>query len=111
MDINDYQTQIRNYINYPPELGPFAVILDLQNNVGILANKLNKSLIEDHGNFTKVSKTKVIISLGDILNNVCNMAFDLGFDMNDVIGMSITKHNMEVEKKQKENEIINKDKK
>jgi len=104
MEINDYQKQIRDYINYPVELGPFSVILDLQNNVGILANKLNDSLINDHGSFTKITKTKVIITLGDILNDICNMAFDLGFDMNDVIGMNITKHNMETEKKLKENE-------
>ena len=103
MDINDYQKTIREYADYPLELGPFSVILDLQNNVGILSNKLNDALVKDHGNFTKVTKTKAAISLGDILNNICNIAYDLGFDMNDVIGMNITKHNMEVEKKIKEN--------
>lgn len=107
MEINDYQKTIREYLDYPVELGPFSVILDLQNNIGILANKLNDALINDHGSFTKVTKTKAIISLGDILNNICNIAYDLGFDMNDVIGMNITKHNMEVEKKRKENESKN----
>ena len=100
MEINDYQKTIREYLDYPVELGPFSVILDLQNNVGILANKLNDALINDHGSFTKVTKTKAIISLGDILNNICNIAYD-------VIGMNITKHNMEVEKKRKENESKN----
>jgi uncharacterized protein with PhoU and TrkA domain len=107
MDINDYQKTIREYIDYPLELGPFSVILDLQNNVGALSNKLNDALVKDHGNFTKVTKTKAIISLGDILNNICNIAYDLGFDMNDVIGMNITKHNMEVEKTLKANEQKN----
>ena len=107
MDINDYQKTIREYIDYPLELGPFSVILDLQNNVGALSNKLNDALVKDHGNSTKVTKTKAVISLGDILNNICNIAYDLGFDMNDVIGMNITKHNMEVEKKLKSNEQKN----
>ena len=107
MEINDYQKQIRDYIDYPLTLGPFSVILDLQNNVGNLSAKLNDALIKDHGSFTKETKTKAAISLGDILNNVCNIAYDLGFDMNDVIGMNITKHNMEVEKKRKENESKN----
>ena len=107
MDINDYQKTIREYIDYPLELGPFSVILDLQNNVGALSNKLNDALVKDHGNFTKVTKTKAVISLGDILNNICNIAYDLGFDMNDVIGMNITKHNMGVEKKLKANEQKN----
>ena len=61
MEINDYQKTIREYLDYPVEIGPFSVILDLQNNVGILANKLNDALIKDHGNFTKVTKTKAII--------------------------------------------------
>ena len=39
--------------------------------------------------------------------NITDIAYDLGFDMNDVIGMNITKHNMEVEKKRKENESKN----
>ena len=107
MEINEYQTKIRNFIEYPVEVGPFTVILELQKNVGNLSEKLNKVLINDHGSFTKVTKTKAIISLGDILNNICNIAYDLGFDMNDVIGMNITKHNMEVEKKIKESEAKN----
>ncbi len=102
MEINDYQKTIREYIDYPIELGPFSVILDLQNNVGSLANKLNDALIKDHGSFTKITKTKAAISIGDILNNICNIAYDLGFDMNDIIGMNITKHNIEIEKKYKE---------
>ena len=106
MDINDYQKTIREYVDYPLELGPFSVILDLQNNVGTLSNKLNDVLVKDHGNFTKVAKTKAAISLGDILNNICNIAYDLGFEMNDIIGMNITKHNMEVEKKLKEEDNV-----
>lgn len=109
MEINDYQKIIRDYIDYPVEIGPFSVILDLQNNVGALANKLNNALIQDHGNFTKITKTKTAISLGNILDNICNIAYDLGFSMNDIIGMNITKHNMETEKKLKEQEKNNKD--
>ncbi len=107
MEINDYQKQIRDYIDYPVELGPFTLILDLQSEVGKLSEKLNEALVKDHGSFTKITKTKAAISLGDILNNVCNIAYDLGFSMNDIIGMNITKHNMEVEKKIKEQEAEN----
>ena len=84
-----------------------ALILDLQSEVGKLSEKLNEALVKDHGSFTKITKTKAAISLGDILNNVCNIAYDLGFSMNDIIGMNITKHNMEVEKKIKEQEAEN----
>lgn len=92
MDINDYQSQIRNFIDYPIEIGPFTVILDLQKNVGNLSEKLNKSLTTDHGSFSKEDKIKIAISLGDILYNVTNMASDLGLTMNDVVSINLTKH-------------------
>ena len=92
MEINEYQTQIRNFIEYPIEIGPFTVILDLQKNVGILSEKLNKVLVTDHGSFDNKDKLKVAISLGDILNNIANIATDLNLTMNDIISLNITKH-------------------
>ena len=105
MEINDYQNQIREYIDYPPELGPFSIILSLQNNVGNLASKLNDALINDHGNFTKENRMKTAISLGDSLFDICNMAADLGYSMNDIISLNLMKHKMTAEKES------NKDKK
>lgn len=103
MEINDYQKQIREYADYPIELGPFTLILDMQSTLGNLSNKLNDSLINDHGNFTKKSKTNVAISLGNIFDDICNMAFDLGFTMNDIISLNMTRYNMENEKKNNAN--------
>ena len=91
MEINEYQTQIRNFIEYPVEVGPFTVILELQKNVGNLSEKLNKVLINDHGSFSQEDKIKVAISLGDILNNISNIATDLSLTMNDVISINMTK--------------------
>ena len=91
MEINEYQTQIRNFIEYPVEVGPFTVILELQKNVGNLSEKLNKVLINDHGSFSQEDKIKVAISLGDILNNISNIATDLSLSMNDVISINMTK--------------------
>lgn len=91
MEINEYQTQIRNFIEYPIEVGPFTVILELQKNIGNLSEKLNKVLINDHGSFSQEDKIKVAISLGDILNNISNIATDLSLTMNDVISINMTK--------------------
>ena len=104
MEINDYQVQIRDYIDYPPELGPFSVILSLQNNVGNLSSKLNEALIKDHGNFTKENRMKTAISLGDILFDICNMAADLDYSMNDIISLNLMKHRMTIEKEKKADE-------
>ena len=102
MEINEYQNQIRDYIDYPKELGPFSVILSLQNNVGNLSNKLNDALINDHGNFSKENRMKTAISLGDILFDITNMATDLGYSMNDIISLNIMKHQMSNEKKKED---------
>jgi len=91
MEINEYQTKIRNFIEYPVEVGPFTVILELQKNVGNLSEKLNKVLINDHGSFSQEDKIKAAISLGDILNNISNIATDLSLTMNDVISINMTK--------------------
>ena len=92
MEINEYQTQIRNFAEYPVDIGPFTVILDLQKNVGILSDKLNKVLVVDHGSFSREDKFKAAISLGDILNNISNIATDLGLSMDDVISINLTKN-------------------
>lgn len=92
MEINEYQTQIRNFAEYPVEIGPFTVILDLQKNVGTLSDKLNKVLVSDHGSFSREDKFKVAISLGDVLNNISNIATDLGLTMNDIISINLTKN-------------------
>lgn len=107
MEVNEYQTTIRNYVDYPQELGPFSVILSMQNNVGSLANKLNDALINDHGNFSKENRMKTAISLGDILFDLTNMATDLGYTMNDIISLNLMKHRMASEK-EKEKEDNNK---
>ena len=99
MEINDYQLQIRNFATYPVDIGPFTVILELQNNVGNLSQKLNKVLVNDHGTFSNEDKFKVAISLGDILNNISNIATDLNLTMNDIISINLTKHSKKVENK------------
>ena len=89
MEANDYQLQIRNFIEYPLEIGPFSVILDLQKDVGTLSEKLNKVLVENHGSFEHKDKFKVAISLGDILFDISNIATDLGYTLNDIISLNL----------------------
>jgi len=99
MDINEYQANIRNFIDYPVEIGPYSIILSLQENVGILSGKLNKVLKQDQGQFTKEESTKAGITLGDILFDICNLATDLKLNMNEIISLNMLKKQMEQEKK------------
>ena len=38
-----------------------------------------------------------------MFDDICNMAFDLGFTMNDIISLNMTRYNMENEKKNNAN--------
>lgn len=100
MEANEYQTQIRKYIEYPLEIGPFTVIMTLQKDLGNLSEKLNKVLIDKHGSFAHEDKFKVAISLGDILFDISNIATDLGYSLNDIISLNLMKHNKSVEESQ-----------
>lgn len=101
MDVNEYQEKIKEYINYPKEIGPYSTILALMGDTGKLSDKLNNSLINDRGSFDKKSSLNVIISLGDILFDITNMASDLGYTMNDIISINLMKHAKNSEEKGK----------
>ncbi len=100
MDINEYQEKIKEYINYPQEIGPYSTILSLMENVGKLSEKLNTVLINDKGSFDKKSSLNVIISIGDILFDISNITRDIGYTMNDVISINLMKQSKKQEEKQ-----------
>ena len=97
MEINDYQSEIQKYAEYPKEIGPFTVILTLQNDVGKLSEKLNNVLVNNHGKFERQDKIKTAISLGDILFDIASIASDLGYTMNDIISLNLVKHTKSTE--------------
>lgn len=101
MEINEYQDKIKEYVNYPKEIGPYSTILALMQDAGKLSEKLNNTLINDRGSFDKKSSLNVLISLGDILFDICNMTSDLGYTMNDVISLNLMKHTKNAEEKNK----------
>ena len=95
MNINEYQENIRQFANYHKELGPFQVILSLQNNVGILSGKLWNILENKNGEFTDEEKIKLAISLGDIINDVSNMASDLNASLDEILALNLKKIEMQ----------------
>ena len=95
MDINEYQEKIKEYKNYPEEIGPYSTILSLTKNIGKLSEKLNDVLINDHGSFDQRKSLNVLITLGDILFDITQMTSDLKYTMSDVISINLMKHNKE----------------
>lgn len=98
MEFNDYQEQVRNFIDYPVEIGPFSVIYGIMSDTGTLAYKLRAILEEKHGEFNDVDKVKIQITLGDILRNISNMASDLNISLEEVAAINLRKLALQKEK-------------
>ena len=98
MEFNDYQEQVRNFVDYPIEIGPFSVIYGIIGDVGTLAEQLRVILEEKHGEFNDVDKVKIQITLGDIMRNVSNMASDLNISMEEVAAINLRKLSMQKER-------------
>lgn len=102
MDFNTYQENARLFANYHKELGPYSVILDMINNIGILGGKLYTVLEQSNGTFTPDDKARVSISLGDIMNNIANIAADLGLTLDNIVSLNLRKMELSKSKEQEQ---------
>ena len=94
MELEQYQQKVRSYANYPLELGPYAIILNLQEDIGTLSGKL-RSLIDTismQGNLSKEDKQRIGITIGDILFDIANMATDMQLSLEEISLLNIRKH-------------------
>lgn len=91
MEINNYQDTVSQFIDYHKELGPFQLILRLSNNVGNLSGKLYNILNEKNGEFSDEEKIKIAISLGDMINDIANIASDLNITLDEILALNLKK--------------------
>lgn len=110
MELEQYQQKVRSYANYPLELGPYAIILNLQEDIGTLSGKL-RSLIDTismQGNLSKEDKQRIGITIGDILFDIANMATDMQLSLEEISLLNIRKH--EIIQKRLEQKMENENK-
>ena len=100
MIFNDYQSKVRKYADYPHELGPFYIIMDMMKNVGTISDNLKKSILKD-GNLNESMIMIIKRNLGYLLNNISNIAADLDLNLEDIAQDNI--YYLEVMNKNKEN--------
>lgn len=105
MDFNTYQETVHNLSDYKKEIGPFSMILAIIKDTGTISEKLRYILEDNDGSFNDEDKVRIAISLGDIINDVANMASDLGITLEEVIAINMKK--MEMIVKNKDNEQSN----
>ena len=90
MDINEYQSSIRNFVTYPKEIGVFYNLFEISAAFGDLSKKVNETLISNK-EFDRNQSLRLAISLGDILNAISNFALDIGVSMDEVIALNLKK--------------------
>lgn len=83
MIFNEYQTEIRNYADYPKELGPFWLSMDMQTILGNISDQLKKSILTE-GKFTEKNIINIKRMLGFLLNDIANMGLDIGIKLEDI---------------------------
>lgn len=102
MDAFEYQTQLRNFIDYPVELGPYYTILGIYDELGKLSEKLRESLKDKDGNFSDRDIQRLEISIGDIIFYLTCMCNDLNININQVLEMNLKKQNLIKQKRTNE---------
>ena len=101
MDINEYQSSIRNFVTYPKERGVIYNLFEMSAAFGDLSKKVNETLISKK-EFDRNQSLRLAISLGDILNAISNFALDIGVSMDEVIALNLKKIAVLKERQEKE---------
>ena len=97
MEITSYQESIKPFANHHKELGPYTLILIFGKHFGDFTEKLYKILENNEGNISEEDKFKLGISMGDMINDITNMATDIGISMEDVLNINLRKIEMAFE--------------
>lgn len=83
MIFNEYQTEIRKYADYPKELGPFYIAMDMTTILGNITDQLKKSILVE-GKFSEKNIKNIKRMLGFMLNDIANMGLDIGIKLEDI---------------------------
>lgn len=102
MDAFEYQTQIKNFADYPLELGPYYTILGIYDELGKLSEKLRESLKNREGDFSQRDLQRLEISIGDIMFYLVTMCNDLNINIDSVLNINLKKQNLLKQKRMSE---------
>jgi NTP pyrophosphatase (non-canonical NTP hydrolase) len=92
MNLNDYQTQAMSSAIFPDQYKILYPALKLAGESGEVAEKIGKVLRDGDGNFDDLHiKDTLAYELGDVLWYVAALAHSLGYSLEDIAQMNITK--------------------
>jgi len=88
MELNEYQELARSTAIYPKEFSVIYPTLGLAGESGEVAEKVKKSIRDNHGEFNKEAIQK---ELGDVMWYIANIASDLELKLEDIAQMNVAK--------------------
>ncbi len=94
MEIKDYQEILKNFKDYPVELGMYYTIVGAQIDMGKLFEKIQVSLNDPEYILSDRDKQKIGISIGDVFYWLTSMISELGLNLEDVLDLNIQKRNL-----------------
>lgn len=91
MTLNEYQNQALKTSIYPDDMSIIYPLIGLSGEVGELAEKIKKTIRDNNKHFDVLKRAELAIELGDVLWYVAAMASDLGYTLEDVGNINLTK--------------------
>lgn len=91
MQLNEYQKQAVATAIYPHDWEVPYLALAMCGEAGEVADKVKKSLRDKQGNLSRDDRKAIALEIGDVLWYAANLARILGYDLNHIAEMNITK--------------------
>lgn len=92
MDLNEYQIEAQKTAQYPGKGKDLSYpALGLNGEAGEVADKLKKVIRDNHGEFDAERREDLAYELGDVLWYVADLAVELGYTLETIAHMNITK--------------------
>lgn len=96
MELNEYQAGAVSTAIYEDKI--VYPTLGLTGEAGEVANKVKKVLRDNKGVFTESKKVEIAKELGDVLWYIANTANDLGYDLEHIAAINLSKLNSRKER-------------
>jgi len=91
MNLNDYQQSALKTALYPRQYAIVYPALGLNGEAGEVADKVKKVIRDNGGDFSPERREQIAFELGDVLWYVATMAHDLGYSLDEIADMNISK--------------------
>ncbi|MCD8386416.1 MAG: nucleoside triphosphate pyrophosphohydrolase family protein [Bacteroidales bacterium] len=91
MTLNEYQQAALATACYPKDMSILYPVLGLSGETGEVADKIKKVYRDHNGEFSDEQRRAIAMELGDVMWYCASLAHDLGFTLDNIAQMNISK--------------------